>query len=189
MSPAHLLNQLFPSASLPRVSPTATGVLIPSGTNFYKRANYFILLNSVTITRQECLQSLTLCVSSSQLITTKRKVPLFHSMKCGMYRMFLLPAFITLSNGYYHYDRLASPHHRLLNLNETQRRTTLAEHRIQCWANAYRSSREKKPRVGGRADSRPEPLPSEFILINGFALLHKFIMLMYSINSPISFPN
>jgi len=54
-------------------------------------------------------------------------------MKCGMYRMFFLPAFIALSKGYYHCERLASPRHRLLNLPETRRMT-------QRWQNAGHSA-------------------------------------------------
>jgi len=150
--------------------------------NSTKEPCHFVLLNSITITRQAC----PLRAPSNQLTTTKQKVPLSHGMRCGTYRMFFLPAFITLSKGYYHCERLACSRHRPLNLPETRRIS-------QRWQNAgpvlIGQTGEKKPRIGGRADGRPEPLPSAFILINYFAVLHKCITLMQSTNSPISFPN
>jgi len=80
-----------------------------------KQPCHFVLLNSITITRQAC----PLRAPSNQL-TTKQTVPLSHRMRCGMYRMLFLPAFITISKGYYHCERFASPRHRLLGFGLTE---------------------------------------------------------------------
>ena len=94
-----------------------------------KEPCHFVLLNSVTITRQAC----PLRAPSNQLITTKQKVPLSYGMRCGMYRMAFLQAFVTLAKGYYHCERLDSPRYHLFNLPETRRMT-------QRWQNVVHSA-------------------------------------------------